>query len=171
MLTPTVRRTYAPRGQTPIHRCWDRRDRISAISAITVSPMRRRLGFYFRLLPENQNVRAEHVVGFLRLLTRHIRNPLNVFWDRSNVHDRSKLVREFLKKHPRVITARFPAYAPELNPDEGVWSYAKYARLSNAAPADSDDLRVRVNRELKRLRKRTDLLASFIHHSELPLRI
>src|SRR5487761_1020119 len=30
-LTPSVRRTLAPRGQTPVLECWDRRDRISAI--------------------------------------------------------------------------------------------------------------------------------------------
>jgi hypothetical protein len=38
MLTPTVRRTLAPRGQTPILKTWDRHVRISAISCITVSP-------------------------------------------------------------------------------------------------------------------------------------
>jgi hypothetical protein len=51
MLTPTVCRTLAPRGETPALKSWDRHDRISAISAITVSPARRRLGLYFRLLP------------------------------------------------------------------------------------------------------------------------
>jgi hypothetical protein len=40
MLTPTVRRTLAPRGKTPILRSWDRHDRISALSAVTVSPKR-----------------------------------------------------------------------------------------------------------------------------------
>ena len=37
MLQPVVRRTWAPRGQTPILRQWDRRDRLSTISAITVA--------------------------------------------------------------------------------------------------------------------------------------
>ncbi|MFQ6034567.1 MAG: IS630 family transposase, partial [Sedimentisphaerales bacterium] len=68
MLTPTVRRTLAPRGQTPIHHCWDRRDRISAISAITISPIRKRRGLYFTLLADNENVHAEDVVSFLRQL-------------------------------------------------------------------------------------------------------
>ncbi len=38
MLQPVVRRTWAPRGETPVHRSWDRHDRLSVISAITVSP-------------------------------------------------------------------------------------------------------------------------------------
>ncbi len=170
MLTPTVRRTYAPRGQTPIHRCWDRRDRISAISAITVSPKRRRIGLYFHLLADNQNVRAEQVIEFLRLLRRQLRRPLTIIWDRSNVH-RARVVREFLSKHRSVVTTHFPAYAPELNPDEGVWSYTKFARMANYAAADVNDLRRAIVRELGRLRKRPDILASFIQHSKLPLRL
>src|ERR1700693_942732 len=38
-LTPTVRRTLAPRGCTPVLEAWDRRDKLSSISAITVSPL------------------------------------------------------------------------------------------------------------------------------------
>ena len=44
MLTPTVRRTLAPRGETPILKTWDRHDRISAISAVTISPKQQALG-------------------------------------------------------------------------------------------------------------------------------
>src|SRR5918912_431807 len=36
-LTPTVRRTLAPRGRTPVLDAWDRRDKWSAISCVTVS--------------------------------------------------------------------------------------------------------------------------------------
>jgi hypothetical protein len=62
MLTPTVRRTFAPRGQTPIIKSWDRHDRISAISAVTVSPKRRRLGLYFHLMPDDETVHGEDTV-------------------------------------------------------------------------------------------------------------
>src|SRR5207253_4038890 len=72
MLTPTVRRTWAPRGETPILDAWDRRDRISAISSITVSPKTRRLNLYFDLLWDNKNVRGEDVVDYLRHLKAHL---------------------------------------------------------------------------------------------------
>lgn len=75
MLTPTVRRTLAPRGKTPILKSWDRHDRISAISAVTVSPKRKRLGLYFRLLPDDANAHGEDTVAFLKQLRRHIRGP------------------------------------------------------------------------------------------------
>src|SRR5262245_41983436 len=58
-LTPSVRRTLAPRGQTPVLEGWDRRDRISAISGIPLSPVRGRPGLYFALLPLNQTAHAE----------------------------------------------------------------------------------------------------------------
>src|SRR5260370_34040802 len=65
MLTPTVRRTGAPRGSKPILDCWDRRDRISAISGLTVSPRSRRPNLIFDLLPDNTNITARDAVDFL----------------------------------------------------------------------------------------------------------
>jgi hypothetical protein len=78
MLTPTVRRTLAPRGETPILETWDRHDRISAISAVTISPKRRHLGLYFRLLPDDTNAKGVDTVAFLKQLHEHIRGPLTV---------------------------------------------------------------------------------------------
>lgn len=171
MLTPTVRRTLAPRGQTPIVPAWDRHDRISAISAITISPKRKRRGLYFRLLPDNRNVRSEDVVDFLRHLRRHQPGPLSIIWDRSNTHDRSKQVRAYLAKHPEIRTYRFPGYAPDLNPDEFVWSHLKYGRLCNFAAADTTELRGRLLREFDRLRSNPDLLGACIQGAKLPIRI
>ena len=168
MLTPTVRRTLAPRGKTPILPCWDRRDRISAISAITVSPERKRLGLCFQLLPDNENVHGVDTVSFLKLLKRHRPGPLTVIWDRGNVHDRALVVREYLSKHPEIVTEKFPGYAPELDPDEYVWTHTKHGRMANYVPADIDDLRRVIVSELSGLRHRPDLLASFIRHSKLP---
>jgi len=169
VLAPVVRRTYAPRGKTPLRKAWDRRDRISAISAVTLSPHRRRLGLYAMLLADNQNVQAGDTVQFLKLLRRHLRGPLTIVWDRGTVHDRSAEVRAWLAKHPQVVTEKFPAYAPELNPDEQVWTNTKYGRMSNFVPRHTNDLRIRLHAELERLRNRQDLLASCVQHSGLPL--
>jgi len=169
MLTPLVRRTFAPRGQTPVQKCWDRHDRISAISALTISPERHRLGLYFQLLEDNRNAHAEDIVKFLRLLRRQIQRPLAVIWDRINIHDHSRHVRQYLARNHHIRTHRLPAYAPELNPDEGVWNHTKFARLANFAARDVDDLRRAVTAELERLRYRKDLLAGFVRHSGLPI--
>ena len=69
MLTPTVRRTWAPRGRTPQLRCWDRRDRVSVVSALVLSPTRRRFGLYFDLYPHNIRTADCVVGGFLQFHT------------------------------------------------------------------------------------------------------
>jgi transposase len=170
-LTPSVRRTLAPRGRTPIHHCWDRRDRIAAISCITVSARAARLGLYFDLLEDNTTVHAEDVVRFLRALHRHLPGPLTIVWDRSTLHDKSLLVRAYLAEHPEIVTEKFPSYAPDLNPDELVWGHTKYGRLANLAAWTTDDLRDHLIAELVDLRHNPTMLAGFVNHVNLPLRL
>lgn len=171
MLTPTVRRTFAPRGKTPILRSWDRHDRISAISAVTVSPKRQRAGLYFHLLPDDTNAHGEDTVAFLKRLRRHVPGPMTILWDRGNIRDRSKVVRAYLAKHPEVVTEKFPSYAPETNPDEMVWEHTKHGRLSNFTPEDTAELRAVMVEEFERIHGRPDLLASFIRHAKVPIRL
>lgn len=64
-LTPSVRRTLAPRGRTPVLEAWARRDRISAVGCVTLSPLPARPGLHFTLLPLNRNAHGEDVVEFL----------------------------------------------------------------------------------------------------------
>jgi hypothetical protein len=167
-LTPTVRRTLAPRGQTPILPCWDCRDKISAISAITLSPRWYLPGLYFQLLPDKANFHGDEVVAFLKELRRHVPR-CTVIWDRGNIHNKSRVVREFLAGQTAIVTEEFPGYAPELNPDELVWCWTKYGRLSNYAAPSLAALRERVEAELNDLREHPYNLLDFIDHTELPL--
>jgi transposase len=171
MLAPTVRRTLAPRGKTPILKSWDRHDRISAISAVTVSPKRRRVGLHFRLLPDDANAPGEDTVDFLRQLRRHIPGAMTVLGDRGNIHDRSKGVRAYLAGRPEVVTEKLPSYAPETNPDESVWEHTKHGRLANFAAEDTAELRAVLVEEFERLHGRPDLLAAFIRHAKVPVRL
>jgi transposase len=167
-LTPTVRRTLAPRGQTPILPCWDRRDKISAISAITLTPRRHLPGLVFQLLPDKEDFHGEGFVAFLKLLRRQWCR-FTVVWDRSQIHSRSKVVRAYLAGRPGIVVEDLPGYAPELNPDELVWCWTKYGRLANYAAPDLHELRVHVQAELEDLRAYPYRLLEFIDHAELPL--
>jgi transposase len=167
MLTPTVRRTWAPRGSGPILDCWDRRDRLSAISCLTVSPKIGRLNLHFRLSPDNIN--AEEVVDFLKELKGQLRNPFTLLWDRSKTHNKSRLVKAFLAKHPEIVAEDLPAYAPELNPDELVWAWSKHGRMANLAADNTDHLAEHVVDELLYLQEHPHLLASFLKKTELPI--
>src|SRR5260370_1393691 len=168
-LLAAVRRTWGPQGQTPILPAWDRRDRISVISAITVSPVRQRLGLSFRLLPTNTNATAVDVVDFLRLLKETLGGPRTVLWDRHGIHRKAKVVQVYLAKHPEIVTEDFPGYAPELNPDEQVWNWTKNSRLANRPADNTDWLFNHLIDGLTELQQRPDLLAAFIDHSGLQL--
>lgn len=168
-LTPSVRRTLAPRGQTPVLECWDRRDKISAISCITLSPVLGRPGLYFELLPVNETVHAEEVVAFLGALRRQLRGPFTVVWDRSNIHSKSKVVKAWLAEHPEVRAEDFPGYAPDLNPDEWVWSWTKYGRLSNLAAWDAEELWDHLVMALIDLKYEPRMLNAFIKEARVPV--
>src|SRR5262245_30568847 len=164
-LTPTVRRTLAPRGRTRVLDAWDRRDRWSAISCIPLSPVSGRPGLYFDLL--DHNVHGEDVVAFLKDLHRRL-GPVTVVWDRNQIHGKSKVVKAWLAEHPGVVAEDFPGYVPDLNPDEGVWGWAKYGRLANLAAEDTDVLWGHVVGELVEAKHRPDLLKALIRQTERP---
>ncbi len=138
---PTVVRTWAPCGQTPRLAHQSSWPKLSAIAAISVSPQRRRLSHYMLLW--HGTIDAEGIVHFLTHLLRQRREPLIVVWDNLAGH-RSALVREFAERHPRLHLEALPAYAPELNPVEGLWAHFKAQTLANASPHDVEDLIARV---------------------------
>jgi transposase len=164
LLIPTVRRTWAPRGRTPVlvHRY--QRDRLSVISGLAVSPRDRRLALYLQC--RARNLTGLDIRAFLRPLLRHVRGPVVLLWDRGSIHRRRE-VTAFLARHPRLHVHRFPAYAPELNPAEFVWTQAD-AALANGAPDDLAALSRDLRRSIRRLRGSQKLLWSCIYASELP---
>jgi len=164
LLIPHVRRTWAPRGQTPILRHRYRRDKISAISAVTVSVQRRRFGLYIHFHPDN--VTHVEVAVFLRMLLRHLRKHVIVVWDSGTIH-KGPDVRALLAQYPRLHVERFPAYAPELNPDEFVWTHFK-ATLANGRPDTREELLTTLCRLTTKVRRRPALIRSFVKAAHLP---
>ena len=166
MLQPVVRRTWAPKGQTPVHCSWDRRDRLSVISAITVSPIRRRLGLYFDI--HDHNINTDAFEGFVRWLRRQIRRGIVLVMDRWSVH-RSGARRLQRRFGAKVQIEWLPAYAPELNPVEQVWSHTKYADLANYIPEDINTLAEAVTQSIEQTGRKQALLRSFFHHAGIGL--
>jgi transposase len=165
LLIPNVRRTLAPRGHTPIIRHRYRRDKVSAISAVTVSARRRRCGLYIHFHP-GSNITHVKVAVFLRALLRQLRGHVIVLWDGGSPHTGPD-VRALLTRCPRLHVERFPGYAPDLNPDEFVWTHFK-ATLANGRPDNLDELLAALGRITRNARQRPALLRSFITASELP---
>jgi len=168
LLTPLVRRTLAPRGARVLLRCSAKHDRVSTISCVTLSPQALHVGLYWWLL-RNENVHGEEVVAFLQALTQQVPGAWTVVWDRNQIHSKSAVVRAWLAKHPRVVVEDFPSYDPQNNPDEWVWSWAKYGKLCNLCPTDVDELFDAVLATLKELKHQPTLLTSFVLEAGVPL--
>jgi transposase len=171
LLTPTVRRTLAPRGKTPVLPAWQRHDRLSAISCVTLGVQAEQPELYFELMPEGLNVTAADIVAFLSELRRELPGPLTVIWDRHNIHSRARLVQEWLARQEGVVLEDLPGYAPALNPDEMVWAWLKYGRLSNLTPADVRELRDHLLTELEWATFDRALLTGFFNHAQLGVQL
>lgn len=136
------------------------------IGVVTLSPTNTRLGACFSV--KRENVRAKHVVDFLRRLRRKIRRPLIIVWDRWSVH-RSAARRIAAAGWKRIEWEWLPAYAPELNPVEAMWSHAKYADLANYVPDDVDDLDSAVRASLNNQSRNHRLKRSYFKTAQLRL--
>jgi len=171
MLTPTVRRTLAPRGKTPIVKAFQRHDRISTISCVTLSPDKEVPELYFAMLPAGLNVTAEDIVAFLKQLKEELPGPGTVVWERHNIHSRARLVQAWLAGQKDVVLEDRPSYAAALNRDEMVWSWLKYGRLANLTPHDVRQLRDHLLTELEWAAFDGELLAGFFNHAHLGVRL
>jgi transposase len=164
LLIPSVRKTWSPIGQTPIFHHRYRNDRISAISGIAVSPKRFHCTLYCQLYEDN--IQGEEVVVFLRHLLRQIPGHLIVLLDNGTTH-RGNSVEELLSRTSRLHLEPFPPYAPELNPDEGVWNHLKKT-LSNGRPDTQAELMDVLSDEICTLATSQQLLRGCIKQSDLP---
>ncbi len=109
------------------------------------------------------------MVEFLKYLSGKVPGEWTVVWDRNNIHSRSKVVKAWLAGHPNVVVEDFPSYAPDANPDEWVWGWAKYGELCNLCPADLEELFEAVLDALESLKEQPCLLASFVMDAGVPL--
>ena len=135
------------------------------IAALCVPPTRDAVQLYFRLHP-NANINAEAVTGFLRVLSEQLAGPAVLVWDRLQAH-RARITQEFFMCHLQLHPHFLPPYAPELNPDEGVWTILKRS-LANTRPDSQDDLLSLLSRELRDLAGSQRRLRGCISHSGLP---
>ena len=162
-LLPALVRSWAPIGEPPILRAPCSYDHLSSISAITPSG---------QLLMQVQE-EAYHgcdVVRFLGHIMRQIPGKLLIMWDGASIH-RSQAVKDFLAAGAakRIHLERLPGYAPDLNPDEGIWSYLKYRELKNVVCANQIELRYELRLAVARLRHKRHVIQGCITQAGLTL--
>lgn len=162
-LLPARVRTYAPRGHTPTLRVFETHDHLSVMSAITVQ------GWLFTLVRDDSLTGIESV-RFLKHLLAQLGRQLLVIWDGSPIH-RGKEVQGYLSDGAakQIHLERLPAYAPDLNPDEGVWNHLKRVELRNLCCLNLSHLRHQFDLAVMRLRRKPHLIQSFFAGAALEI--
>lgn len=150
--------SYAPVGETPVLAHTLTREHLSVISGITPD------GQLF-LRVQEKAFDSAGCIGFLEQLQGQIPGKLLIIWDGAPIH-RSKAVQEYLSggAAKRLWLERLPGYAPELNPDEGIWRYLKYVELRNLCCRDIGHLREELDQAAARLGDRPDLIQACFDH-------
>jgi transposase len=110
------------------------------------------------------------VVRFLAHLLRHIPGNLLVIWDGASIH-RGQAVKDALSAgmSARIHLERLPGYAPDLNPDEGIWGYLKHHELGNVVCHSSAALRYELRLATARLRHKPQVIQGCITQAGLVL--
>jgi transposase len=169
MMAPLLRRTWAPRGQTPtLVQAGGHRKKVSVAAAPWLSPRRDHLGLYFHTLADGY-FDNWYMTAFLEAMLRDLSGRFVIVWDGGTMHKGEPI--RALETHfaDRLSLERLPPFAPVLNPVEALWSWLKYSRLNNFAPRDPTELDDRVIAELTATRDDQSFLRSLFHASELPM--
>ncbi|MCY1703414.1 IS630 family transposase [Deinococcus sp. SL84] len=117
------RRTWSPRGVTPLVTLRANWEKLSTIGAITSD------GRFFQHTKSGA-IRSGEVIRFFRHLLRHVQGEIVVVLDNARIHH-AKVTQAFVGSHERLSLIFLPPYAPELNPIELVWAYVKRNVLGN----------------------------------------
>ena len=162
-----MRRTWAPRGKTPVlvhrHRNWTR---ISAAAFLCYRWDGCRARLYIQLRPGSYN--EESLIEVLKDVRRHFRgHKVLLLWDGLTCH-KSKLMRAYLESQSSWLTVeRLPAYAPDLNPAEGLWANLKSRELANRCDLEIADTISVARLGISRIARHQQLLFAFLGHTGL----
>jgi len=167
-LTPPIRRTWAPRGHTPILHTPFNWKRMSMAAAIAYRPDGSAAKVMFATTPGTYN--DVSLIAFLRQLRRQFDgDKVTLIWDGLPSH-RSRRMREFLDtQRSWLVVERLPAYAPELNPVEALWGNLKGTELANLCVDTLAETEHHVRRGVRRVRRENDLAFAFLRHTGLSL--
>ena len=147
-------KTWGVRGQTPVVHRPGQRQSISAASAVSATG-----AFWFCTYPGALN--AEQFVDLLKQMMRHRKKPVHLVLDGLPAHKKT-CVRDYVAATKGRLTLHFlPGYAPDLNPDELVWSHVKRTGVARRPLRKGETLRDRIEHQLEAIRHMPRLIRSF----------
>ncbi len=151
-----VGRTWGERGKRPVVRVKGTRRRTNCISAITP-----RGQLWFRCFPDN--LTAATYIDFLKALCRTIRKPIILIHDRHPAHVAAATCRFIQAQGKRLTVYHFPGYAPDLNPDEHVWTHLKQIFRQDPLALD-ERIEGRVESTMTKLQRDRAAVRKFFQH-------
>ena len=150
-------KTWALRGTTPVVSRPGQRQSISAASAVNAKG-----GFWFTTYKGALN--GELFVELLKKLMHRRKKPLHLVVDGLPAHKKA-VVKTYVAATEGRLTLHFlPGYAPDLNPDELVWSYAKRTGVARRPLKTGENLQARVHEQLQNIGNNVTLVRSFFRH-------
>lgn len=172
-LRPRKVRTWSRRGRTPVITVSGKGSgRISLAGLVCVKPGQRARLIYRAIVHrgrkgERRSFAHTDYIALIDAAHQQLGGPIVLVWDNLNTH-LSIAMRRLVDARDWLTVIQLPAYAPELNPVEGVWAHLK-AGLGNLAAYTIDDIARIVKTRLKRMQYRPELIHSFFAHTGLTL--
>jgi len=147
-------RTWGLKGQTPVVERPGQRQTISAASAVNA-----RGGFWY--CTYEGGLTAALFVNLLRKMMRHRAKPVHLVVDGLPAH-KTTAVKDYIQSTKGRLTLHFlPGYAPELNPDELVWSYVKRTGVARTPLRTGERLRDKIEAQMAAIKNAPRLVRSF----------
>lgn len=167
-LLPSVRATWAPRGQTPVlrhHFAWKR---LSIAGVLAYEPDGSDAHLIFQLRPGAYN--DETLINFLAEVHQHqkLRSVILV-WDGLPSHRSRRMLDWVAQQRDWLSVESLPGYAPDLNPIEQVWGNVKSKELANLCSDTIGEVSNAAENGLSRIRSDAPLCFAFLRHTGLRL--
>ena len=147
-------RTWGVKGETPMIAVPGKRQSVSAASAVNAKG-----AFWFATYKGGMS--ADLFIAMLKQIMHRRRKPLFLVLDSLPAH-KAKVVRDYVETTRGKLELHFlPGYAPELNPDELVWSHMKRTGTSKRPLASNELLQERIEADLINIQNNPALVRSF----------
>jgi transposase len=167
-LIPPVRRTWSPRGRTPVLRHlfgWNKASMAAVLGYLADGSAAR---WCFHLQQPSDN--SDRLIGVLeQLASFYTGHKVVLLWDGLSAHWSTKMRAWLDSQHDWLTTERLPAYAPELNAVEDLWANLKDVELASRPTTQPGRGRRRHRRGHPGICTSDSLVAGFLAHAGLTL--
>jgi hypothetical protein len=167
-LIPPVRRTWSPRGHTPLlrHRFGWKKASMAAALGYRPDGAAARLCFHL----QQPSYDTDALIGVLdQLANFYAGQRVVLIWDGLSAHWSTRMRSYLDGHHDWLRVQRLPAYAPELNPVEYLWANLKAVELANLPTTTLAAVADAAEQGIQRVCKHEDLVMGFLAHTGLTL--